>query len=95
MSTYRNPWHRPGHFDGGPEFYSCDSEPTQLGKYLRFYRIKSSDPSARCYDYVYDGVCFAQRAGPKTEEEIDADRYAQTNLARFCGVSFGPMWEDD
>ncbi len=85
MNEYRNPWHAPnGAY--GPPTYRTDAKPVALGKYVRYQRI----PGA--YDFVFNGVCFAQRAGPATEAEIDADRYAQDNLHRFCGVRFGPGW---
>lgn len=73
-STYRNPWFNPasGH---DPEFYTTDAKPARVGKYLRYHRIKSSSPGGNCYDFVLDGVCVTQRAGPgMTEAEIDAYR---------------------
>lgn len=86
-TSYRNPWHTPnGSY--GPAMYSTDAKPVRLGKYIRFQRV----PGA--YDFVFNGVCFAQRAGPATEAEIDADKFAQGNLERFCGVKFGPTWDD-
>jgi hypothetical protein len=35
-----------------------------------------------------NGVCFAQRAGPATEEQIDADEMAQGNIRAYCDPSF-------
>jgi hypothetical protein len=88
ITTYRNPWYAPGG-NYGPPMFTTDVKPVKLGKYTRVQRIPGS------YDFVYNGVCFAQRAGPATEVGIDADKFAQTNLERFCGVKFGPTWEDE
>lgn len=84
-TTYRNPWHKPGH---DSPIFSTTAKAVQLGKYTRFERIPGS------FDFVYQDVCFAQRAGPATEAMIDACKYAQGNLLRFCGVKFGPTWDD-
>lgn len=71
MHTYRNPWYSPRGND--PQIYRTDAKPKQLGKYLVYYRIQSSNPSARCYDYVLDGVVVTQRCGGGlTEAELDA-----------------------
>lgn len=86
MATYTNPWHKPSNSDYGPTNYRTDVQPVKLGKYTRYQRIPGN------YDFVFNGVCFAQRAGPATEVQIDADKFAQTNLLRFCGVKFGPTW---
>jgi hypothetical protein len=70
MNTYRNPWYTPRSYD--PEIYRTDAKPKQLGKYLVYYRIQSSKPSARCYDYVLDGVVMTQRCGGNlSENELD------------------------
>jgi len=78
MNVYRNPWYTPRGND--PEFYRTDAKPVQVGKYTRYYRIQSSNPSARCYDFVLDGVVVTQRCGGgMTESELDsylADRAA-------------------
>lgn len=77
MNTYRNPWHKPD-VSGDPAVYSTDATPVQLGKYIRYYRIQSSRPSARCYDYVLSGVCITQRCGGGlTEADLDAIVEAQ------------------
>ena len=86
-TTYRNPWHQPnGNY--GPAMYSTDAKPVKLGKYTRYKR-------AGGYDFVFNGTCFAIRAGAADEASIDADKFAQTNLERFCGVTFGPTWADE
>jgi hypothetical protein len=70
-STYRNPWYKTNGSQG-PSMYTTDAPPAQVGKYQRFYRIQSSNPSARCYDYVLDGACVTQRCGAGlTEAELD------------------------
>ena len=70
-STYRNPWYSPSH-GHDPEFYTTDAKPVQVGKYLRYHRIKASSSGGNCYDFVLDGVCVTQRAGPgMTEAQID------------------------
>lgn len=71
MNTYRNPWYTPRGND--PEIYRTDAKPVRVGKYLRYYRIQSSNPSARCYDYVLNGVVVTQRCGGGlTEAALDA-----------------------
>lgn len=85
MNTYTNPWAK----QNEPPTFSTNAKPVQVGKYTRYQRIPGS------YDFVFEGVCFAQRAGAATEAEIDADRFAQENLLRFCGVKFGPTWADE
>jgi len=82
-SAYRNPWYKPGH---GEEFYRTSAKPVQIGKYTRYHRIQSRNPSANCYDFVLKGVCFAQRCGPATEAQIDACEYARDNLRKIFGV---------
>lgn len=74
MYTYRNPWFRPDRsIHGDPEFYRTDATPVQVGKYQRFHRIKGSNKSGHCYDYVLDGVVVTQRCGGGlTEAELDA-----------------------
>lgn len=83
MATYKNPWAR----EHEPQTYTTEAKPVQVGKYKRYKRIHGT------YDFVYQGVCFAQRSGPATEAQLDADKYAQTNLLRFCGVKFGQTWK--
>lgn len=83
-AVYRNPWYRPGS-GHDPEFYRTDAKPVRVGPYLRYHRIKASNPSANCYDFVLNGVCFAQRCGPADEATIKACPYAQDNLRRFFG----------
>lgn len=72
MNTYRNPWYSSSSYD--PEMYRTEAKPKQLGKYLVYYRIQSSNPSARCYDYVLDGVVVTQRCGGNMSE-ADLDAY--------------------
>lgn len=85
MASYRNPWAS----EREPQEFTTEVKSVRLGKYTRYQRI----PGA--YDFVYEGMCFAQRAGPATEEEIDADKFAQGNLMRFFGVRFGPTWDTE
>lgn len=72
MSTYRNPWFK-SNGSQGPAMYATEAKPKQIGKYQCFYRIQSSNPSQRCYDYVLNGVAVTQRCGGGlTESELDA-----------------------
>lgn len=72
MATYKNPWHK-SNGDYGPAFYTTDAKPKLIGPYQVYYRVQSSNPSARCYDYVKDGVCVTQRCGGSaTIEQIEA-----------------------
>lgn len=69
-SEYLNPWYSPRGND--PRVYRTEATPVQVGKYTRFYRVQSSNPSARCYDYVLNGVCVTQRCGQVDEAFLDA-----------------------
>lgn len=73
-TTYKNPWHNANGTGSGPATYSTEAKPVQVGKYIRFYRIQSRNPSARCYDFVLNGICVAQRCGPADEATIDSTR---------------------
>lgn len=73
-ATYKNPWHNPNGGGSGPATYTTDAKPVRVGKYLRYYRIKSNTPSGRCYDFVLNGVCVAQRCGQADEATIDSTR---------------------
>lgn len=56
-TTYRNPWHKPGRPEYGPEFYSTDRAPRKYRGYLIYHRLPE------VWDVVKDGVCVTQRAG--------------------------------
>ena len=58
MSTYSNPWHRPGQPQQGPREYSTDAKPIEYRGYQIFERIRG-----QCWDVVKDGTCVTQRAG--------------------------------
>lgn len=70
-SSYANPWYSPGKSQD-PAVYRTSATPVPVGKYTRYYRIQSSKPSARCYDYVLDGVVVTQRCGQVDEAFLDA-----------------------
>lgn len=57
---YKNPWHKPGKPELGPEFYETDVKPKEYKGYLIYERI-----SGVCWDVVKDGQAVTQRAGPK------------------------------
>lgn len=81
-ATYRNPWHRPGKPEYGPAQYTTDAKPVRIGKYIRYHRVQSSNFSANVFDYVIDGVCVVQLAGPSWyEEKIDAHVQQQARRA--------------
>lgn len=69
-ALYLNPWYKPGGTD--PQIYRTSAPGISVGKYTRYYRIQSSNPSARCYDYVLNGVCVTQRCGQVDESFLDA-----------------------
>lgn len=56
-TTYRNPWHKPGRPEFGPEFYSTDAVPTEFRGYLIYHRLP------KVWDVVVDGKCVTQCAG--------------------------------
>jgi hypothetical protein len=83
--SYRNPFYRHGMQSAGPVI-TTNARPVQVGKYTRYYRVQSDNPSARVYDFVLNGVCFCMRAGPANESQIDACQIAQENLRKFAIV---------
>lgn len=58
-ASYKNPWHKPGKSEYGPQFYTTDARPTHYKGYL-IYHVKPNQ-----YDVVKDGACVSQRAGPR------------------------------
>lgn len=46
-----------------PKVYSTDAQPEDYRGFTIYNRIKSTNPSARCFDVVKDGVCIGQYAG--------------------------------
>lgn len=58
-TTYRNPCHKPGKPEYGPEHYITRCEPEEYRGYLIYHRIAS------VWDIVKDGVCVTQMAGPR------------------------------
>lgn len=58
MSTYSNPWHRPGQPQQGPREYSTDAKPIEYQGHQIFERLPG-----KCWDVVKDGTCVTQRAG--------------------------------
>lgn len=93
MNTYRNPWYRPNG-GGDPEIYRTDAKPVHLGKYQRFHRIKGSNKSGHCYDYVLNGVCVTQRCGQVDEAFLDADERTQETILRFLGTAAHTRCDD-
>lgn len=66
-TLYRNPWHKPGRPEYGPEFYSTDVAPKAYRGYLIYHRLP------KVWDVVRDGVCVTQRAGfGGAKQAIDA-----------------------
>lgn len=61
MHRYKNGFYRPG--IGRQEYLTTDSKPVKHGDCLIYYRIKSSNPWARCFDIVKNGVCVGMMAG--------------------------------
>lgn len=57
MTSYRNPWHKPGKPEYGPEQYRTDAQPEECCGYLIYHRLPL------VWDVVKDGVCISQRAG--------------------------------
>jgi hypothetical protein len=57
LTTYRNPWHKPGRPEYGPEFYSTDRTPKEYRGYLIYHR------RPEVWDVVRGGVCVTQCAG--------------------------------
>lgn len=79
-ATYRNPWFN-GSIGHDPEFYTTDAKPVQVGRFLRYHRIKGSSRGGDCYDFVLDGVCVTQRAGPASAEIVESSERVQELIA--------------
>lgn len=58
MTTYQNPWHRPGRPEYGPACYETTAIPVRHAGADIFERIPG-----RVWDVVRGGVCITQRAG--------------------------------
>ena len=64
MTTYINPWHKPGKSEYGPARYSTDTKPTSYKGFLIYNRIEAwSGSGSGVWDVVKDGRCVTQRAG--------------------------------
>jgi hypothetical protein len=66
-ARYRNPRHKPGKPEYGPEFYETTAKPDKYKGYLIYHRVRSTSAVAdgtHVYDIVKDGVCVTQMAGP-------------------------------
>lgn len=62
MTTYINPWHKPGRPEYGPARYETDAKPTLYRGYEIYDRVHG--PVGRgVWDIVRDGVCVSQFAG--------------------------------
>lgn len=57
MTTYKNPWHKPGKPEYGPINYETNVLPTEYNGHLIYHRLNS------VWDVVKNGVCITQRAG--------------------------------
>jgi hypothetical protein len=58
MTSYLNPWHKPGKPEYGPPAYETDVKPAEYRGFLIFHRLP------QVWDVVKDGRCVTQRAGP-------------------------------
>jgi hypothetical protein len=58
MTTYKNPWHKPGKPEYGPAMYETSAQPIEHASCLIYQRIPG-----RVWDVVKNGVCLTQRAG--------------------------------
>lgn len=58
MTTYRNPWFKPGKPEYGPAEYQTDVEPAEYRGFLIYRR------NSVVWDVVKDGACVGQYAGP-------------------------------
>lgn len=59
MTSYRNPWHKPGKPEYGPAVYTTDAKPDPYRGTLIYRRIPGV-----VWDVVRDGECIGQYAGP-------------------------------
>lgn len=57
VTQFRNPWHRRGRPEQGPEIYETEVTPIKYRGHLIFERVPNS------FDVVADGVALSQRAG--------------------------------
>lgn len=64
MVTYRNPWHKPGRSEYGPQFYETTAKPRAHAGALIYERVPGC-----IWDVVVDGVCVTQMAGPRGARE--------------------------
>jgi hypothetical protein len=58
MTSYINPWYKPGQDMYGPKEFTTDVKPTEYKGYLIYERIQG-----QVWDVVKDGRCVSQRAG--------------------------------
>lgn len=72
MTTYINPWHKPGRPEYGPREYSTDATPVAYRGYLIYERIRGA-----AWDSVLDGACVGCNAGPG-----GARRFIDAHIAR-------------
>lgn len=72
MTSYTNPWHKPGKPEYGPAVYETEVAPTTYRDHLIYHR------QAQVWDVVKGGVCVTQRAGPdgarRAIDDINAAR---------------------
>ena len=63
MTTYINPWHKPGKPEYGPTKYETNVKPTEYKGFLIYNRIQAYNLGGGVWAVVQNGHCVTQRAG--------------------------------
>lgn len=82
-AKYKNPWFNTGK-DNGPELFECDKDPVEYNGCLIYER---EEFGYKVFDVVKDGICVAQRAGPRgAREAVDNKSWEEREWWKKRGV---------
>lgn len=81
MTTYKNLFYNAKYDRSKPDYTSAE-KPIEYKGFQIFHRIKSSNPSANCFDVVMNGVCIGMYAGLNgakkyIDGELNPERFSE------------------
>lgn len=77
VTSYVNPWHRPGRPEYGPAMYETTARGREYRGFMIYERV-----SGKVWDVVRDGACLTQMAGPNgARRAVDAILARETAAA--------------
>lgn len=81
MTTYKNLFYNAKNMDS-KRVFSTEEKPIEYKGFQIFHRIRSSNPSANCFDVVINGVCIGMYAGLNgakmyIDGELNPERFAE------------------